>query len=140
MVALITEIVACNSDEANYMLNQKEIELEHIWANHFDEHTDEFTSQEDFALVRNNIGDLLVLPKSFNASYNDDPYSSKVQQYFSQNILAQSLNQNKYQNAPGFSRFIAESGLSFEPYAEFKRDSIQKRAELYRAILEWNWQ
>jgi len=140
LVALITEIVACNSGESNYMLNQKEIELEHIWANHFEDHTDEFASQEDFANVRNNIGDLLVLPKSFNASYNDDPYSSKVQQYFSQNILAQSLNSNKYQNAPGFSKFISDSGLKFEAYSEFKRENIQKRAELYRAILEWNWQ
>lgn len=63
----------------------------------------------------------------------------KVQQYFSQNILAQTLNSKKYQNNPNFLKFKNNSSLSFKSYDEFKRVSIQERAELYKSILIWNW-
>lgn len=139
LISLITEIVACNSGTPDYMLNKKDIEVEHIWANHFSDHTDEFNDETEFSASRNNIGDLLVLPKSFNSSYGDDPFESKVVQYFEQNILAQSLNSNKYQNNPGFIGFIKTSNLPFKSYAVFKKDSIIERAELYKQILIWNW-
>lgn len=139
LISLITEIVAAHSGEPDYMLNNKDIEIEHIWANHFTWHTDEFKDENDFASTRNNIGDLLVLPKSFNASYGDASYSVKVTQYFEQNILAQSLNANKYRNNPGFLRFKDSSGLPFKSYTKFSRDAITERAELYRQILLWNW-
>lgn len=140
LLALITEIVARESGESDYMLNKKEIEVEHIWADHFEQHTDECADMADFSGVRNSLGDLLVLPKSFNAAYGDDPYEEKVVQYFSQNILAQSLNENKYKTNPGFVSFIRRSGLSFKSYEHFKRANITERAELYKAILKWNWQ
>ena len=139
LISLITEIVARESNEPDYMLNKDEIEVEHIWSNHFDQHMDEFQSEDDFDNARNNIGDLLVLPKSFNASYGDSPYSVKVVQYFSQNILAQTLNANKYINNPGFDKFFKRSNLNFKPYSEFTKQSVSDRAELYKAILAWNW-
>ena len=121
------------------MLNKKEIEVEHIWSNHFDQHTDEFDNESDFQTARNSIGDLLVLPKSFNASYGDTAYDIKVKQYFSQNILAQTLNQQKYTNNPGFLGYMNSSGLPFKPYNEFKRPAINERTNLYRAILEYEF-
>ena len=121
------------------MLNKPDIEVEHIWSDHFEKHLDEFEYKTVFASMRNNIGDLLVLPKSFNASYNDAPYSVKVVQYFEQNILAQSLNENKYKNNPNFKRFIDNSGLQFKSYQEFKKAGIIERADLYKSILEWNF-
>ena len=139
MLSLITEIVARESKVPDYMLNKPDIEVEHIWSDHYEEHLDEFDDKTVFASMRNNIGDLLVLPKSFNASYNDAPYSVKVVQYFEQNILAQSLNENKYRNNPNFIRFIDNSGLQFKSYQEFKKASIIERANLYKAILEWNF-
>jgi len=139
LISLITEIVARESGEPDYPLNHRDMEVEHIWANHFADHMDEFETEAEFASVRNRVGDLLVLPKSFNASYGDDPYSSKVIQYFSQNILAQSLNSMKYINAPGFAKFRASSGLPFKSYDSFKRADISERSELYRKILLWNW-
>ena len=141
LLALITEIVASNSGESDYMLNKDEpVEVEHIWSNHYDQHLDEFSDEDEFANVRNNIGDLLILPKSFNASYGDSEYSIKVKQYFSQNILAQTLNKQKYENNPGFLCFKNTSKLEFEAYDEFKKINITKRAELYKQILIWNWQ
>jgi hypothetical protein len=139
MLSLITEIVAQNSGEPDYMLNRDEIEVEHIWSDHFEEHKDEFENTDDFSKARNTLGGLLILPKSFNASYNDANYSTKVIQYFSQNILAQSLSSKKYQNAPGFIRFINNSKLRFKPYDFFNKNSISERSELYKAILLWNW-
>ena len=139
MLSLITEIVAKNSLASDYMLNKPDIEVEHIWCDHYEQHTDEFDDQYAFAAMRNNIGDLLVLPKSFNASYNDAVYSVKVEQYFEQNILAQTLNARKYINNPNFLRFVSRSGLPFKAYPEFKKVSITERAELYKKILLWNW-
>ncbi len=140
LISLITEIVASNSGESHYLLNDKDMEVEHIWANHYIQHKFEFENENDFATARNSIGDLLVLPKSFNSSYGDDPYEDKVVQYFSQNILAQSLNTQKYTNNPGFKQFIEISGLPFKPYDEFKLAGINERADLYKQILKWNWQ
>ena len=100
---------------------------------------DEFDNQADFATARNNIGDLLVLPKSFNAAYGDKSYTEKLVQYFSQNILAQTLNKQKYTTNPGFVNFVNTSGLNFEPYDEFKRANIVKRADLYRGILKYEF-
>lgn len=139
LLALITEIVARESGEPSYMLNKKDIEVEHIWSNHYEQHTDEFSNENEFSTVRDNIGDLLVLPKSFNASYGDDSYEKKLEHYFSQNILAQTLNRNKYVNNPGFMKFIQTSYLEFKFYDSFKRISIEERAELYRNILKWNF-
>ncbi len=139
LISLITEIVASNSGAPDYMLNKKDVEVEHIWSNHYEQHKDEFADENDFSNTRNNIGDLLVLPKSFNASYNDDPYSVKVVQYFEQNILAQTLNKSKYQNNPGFLRFMEESELAFKSYDIFNKQAISERAELYKNILLWNW-
>lgn len=139
LLALITEIVAKGSGTPDYMLNKKEIEVEHIWSNHFEQHTDEFDNESDFQTARNSIGDLLVLPKSFNASYGDATYDVKVKQYFSQNILAQTLNQQKYTSNPGFLGFMNSTGLPFKAYDEFKRAAINERTDLYRAILEYEF-
>ena len=139
LIALITEIVAKESHTSDYMLNKKDIEVEHIWSNHYDQHIDEFTDETEFAAIRNNIGDLLVLPKSFNASFGDLPYEQKVEQYFEQNILAQTLNAKKYKNNPDFLKFKDASKLDFKSYEHFKRVSISERAELYKSILLWNW-
>ena len=139
MLALITEIVARESKAPNYILNKEDIEVEHVWADHFNQHMDECASEDEFDNYRNNIGDLLVLPKALNASYGDARYEIKVEQYYSQNILAQTLNKKKYVNNPDFVRFMNSSGLNFRAYESFKKDSIIERAELYKAILLWNW-
>lgn len=138
LLSLITEIVASGSDESDYMLNKDKIEIEHIWSDHWEEHP-EFKQKPDFDLTRNTIGDLLVLPKQFNASYGDSPYSVKVVHYIEQNILAQTLCAQKYENNPGFNTFKEDSGLDFKSYTTFDKQAISERTELYRQILLWNW-
>ncbi|MGH7962707.1 MAG: DUF262 domain-containing protein, partial [Candidatus Binatia bacterium] len=76
-------------------------EIEHIWAAHPEHHTDEFNHPNDFYEYRDRIGGLLLLPKSFNASYGDLPYMEKREHYLKQNLLAQSLHELAYEHSPG---------------------------------------
>jgi uncharacterized protein with ParB-like and HNH nuclease domain len=114
-------------------------EVEHIWADHFERHADEFVHETDFARHRNRIGDLLLLPKSFNASYGDDTYEKKLPHYFKQNLLASSLNPMSYEKNPGFVGFIKQCGLPFHPYEEFRATDIVDRGMLYREIAKQVW-
>ena len=114
-------------------------EVEHIWSDNFERHKDEFKHPADFSEQRNRIGGLLLLPKSFNASYGADPYADKLKHYFSQNLLAKSLHPNCYERNPGFKRFIEDRLLPFEPIITFTKDSIDQRAELYRKIAKRVW-
>jgi hypothetical protein len=114
-------------------------EVEHIWADHFDQHTDEFQHEADFARQRNRIGDLLLLPKQFNASYNDDSYEQKLPHYFGQNLLAASLNGLSYEKNPGFLAFVKASGMPFRSYEKFFAESIEERGALYQELAKLVW-
>lgn len=102
-------------------------------------HSDEFQHESDFAEYRHRIGGLLLLPKSFNASYGDLPYKEKLKHYFSQNLLARSLHPNCYQHNPGFLYFINSSKLPFRPHPDFKRADLDARQALYQRIAECLW-
>jgi uncharacterized protein with ParB-like and HNH nuclease domain len=114
-------------------------EVEHIWADKFSRHKDEFAHEADFQEYRNRLGDLLLLPKSFNASYGALPYDKKHPHYYGQNILAQSLHEKCYDHNPGFLQFVDDSGLPFAAHDEFKKADIDARQELYRILAEQVW-
>jgi hypothetical protein len=114
-------------------------EIEHIWANHHDRHTDEFDHPSDFSEYRNRIGDLLLLPKSFNASFGDLPYADKRDHYNSQNLLARSLHEKAYDHNPGFLRFVEQTALPLHPHATFRKADLDDRQELYRLLAEQIW-
>ncbi|WP_193044336.1 DUF262 domain-containing protein [Mycolicibacterium baixiangningiae] len=114
-------------------------EVEHIWANHPRRHSDEFEHAADFADHRNLIGDLLLLPKKFNASYGDMTFEKKLPHYNAQNLLARSLNQQCYQNNPGFLQFIARTGLPFRPYDDFTAQAVLDRGTLYQQVAQHLW-
>lgn len=114
-------------------------EVEHIWADHPQRHRDEFAHPSDFAEYRNRIGGLLLLPKSFNASFGDKTYAKKRKHYYGQNLLAKSLHEQAYESDPGFRRFREESGLAFQPHAEFMKADLDARQKLYRQIAERIW-
>ena len=114
-------------------------EVEHIWADHADRHEDEFSHPTDFAEYRNRIGGLLLLPKSFNASYGDLPYEEKLEHYRGQNLLAQSLHPKAYEHDPGFHRFREASRLPFGAHTEFKKVDLDARQGLYRRLAEQIW-
>ncbi len=114
-------------------------EVEHIWADHPKRHMDEFGHPADFAEHRNRIGGLLLLPKSFNASYGDLTYEEKLPHYNTQNLLSRSLHPQCYEHNPGFRHFMQESNLLFKPHSQFKKTDIEERGVLYREIAERIW-
>lgn len=144
LLARITDYLGVQSGEASRYREYTNAEgvryeVEHIWADHYERHTDEFTHPHEFAEHRNLIGDLLLLPKRFNASYNDDPYAKKLPHYLEQNILARSLHPQSYAKNPGFLKFVASSGLPFKPYETFTKADIVERGQLYRAVAHQVW-
>jgi len=114
-------------------------EIEHIWADSPERHRDEFAHPTDFAEYRNRIGDLLLLPKSFNASYGALEYTEKLPHYYGQNLLAQSLHPNAYERDPGFRTFVQRTGLSFRPVSEFRRADLDERQRLYEQLAQRIW-
>ena len=130
---------ASRYDEYIQHYGKNRYEVEHIWADHYARHSDEFEHPADFSEYRNRIGGLLLLPKSFNASYRDLSYEKKCEHYNSQNLLARSLHENAYDHNPGFRKFQEESGLRFQPHATFKKRDLDARQELYHHIAERIW-
>jgi Protein of unknown function DUF262/Protein of unknown function (DUF1524) len=114
-------------------------EVEHIWADLPEAFAAEFPQKTDFAEHRNRIGGLLLLPKSFNASYGALPYEEKLPHYFGQNLLAKSLHPQCYVHNPGFLAFVERSGLPFEPVEDFDRAALERRQVLYRLLAEQVW-
>jgi len=120
-------------------------EVEHIWANKPARHADEFANPDEFRRHRNRIGGLLLLPKSFNASYGDLPYVSdtpeggKRKQYLKQNLLAASMHTDAFERHPGLSRFLASSGLPLRPYDQFTKADLDERCELYKGLACQVW-
>ncbi|WP_406297469.1 DUF262 domain-containing HNH endonuclease family protein [Embleya sp. NBC_00888] len=144
ILARLTDHITVRSGRAsNYMelTNGAKVkyEVEHIWADHPDRHEEEFAHETAFARHRNRIGDLLLLPKQFNASYQDETYAQKRPRYFSQNLLAASLDPQSYEKNPGFLTFIKDSGLKFHAHEEFKTADIDERGALYQAIAMQVW-
>ena len=118
---------------------RKGYEIEHIWADHPERHTDEFSHPSEFQEYRNRIGGLVLLPKSFNASYGDLPYADKREHYLGQNLLARSLHEQAYDRNPGFVRFIEASKLPFHAHELFKKSDLDARQTLYSQLAEAIW-
>ena len=145
-LARITAYIEDGSGMGNhfvdYMLNpgRKPFEVEHVWSDHFEWHTDEFHQTEEFNQYRNTIGDLILLPNGVNQSYNDLPVDQKLPHYIKENLMAQSFCEATYERNPGFISFCKANNLPFRPFPEFKKADIQERCKLYAAIasLVWN--
>lgn len=144
ILARLTDFVEVQSGQPSRYLDyvsegKTRYEVEHIWADHPERHTGEFPHPADFAEHRNRIGGLLLLPKSFNASYGDLTYAEKLGHYNAQNLLARSLHAQCYDHNPGFIRFKEESGLSFAAHEQFNKADLEARSLLYRQIAERIW-
>jgi hypothetical protein len=114
-------------------------EIEHLWANHFERHADEFTHLQEFASYRNRIGGLVLLPKKINASLNDKTFADKVAHYQKENLLARSLHSACYQHNPGFMQLMGRTGLPFKSFDEFKKASFDERYAAYQGIAKKLW-
>jgi hypothetical protein len=130
------------SDFESYMSRTiaKPFEVEHIWPDQYEGMADQFATPFDFALYRNRIGGLVLLPRGINQSLGSAPYSEKLKTYASQNLLARSLSPACYEKNPTFLSYVKRSKLPFRPYTDdFTKDDLDGRQELYRLICEEIW-
>ncbi len=144
LLARMTDHVERHSGQASRYVEyaqrgKKGYEIEHVWADHPERHTDEFSHPSEFQEYRNRIGGLLLLPKSFNASYGALPYEKKREHYIRENLLAQSLHDRAYDHNPGFKRFIADSGVPFRAHVQFRKADLDARQTLYQTLAEKIW-
>lgn len=54
-------------------------------------------------------------------------------------MLAQTRHEEAYQNHPGLTRFLKESGLSFKSHPDFKKTDLDERSTLYFKLAEQIW-
>ena len=104
-------------------------DIEHILPDRFDDYADDFVDAEDFQEWRQHVGNLIILTRDKNRSYQDKKYQDKVINYAGDNILAQALNNTAYQNNPQFLQIAAQYG--FAPIMHFTKESITSRANIY---------
>ena len=143
ILARITDFVETQSGNSSkfeeYIAKRSKYEIEHVLAHSFEQYKENFTSETEFEEYRNKLGALLLLPKSFNASYGALPYEEKLEYYFGQNLLAKSLHPKCYEHNPGFITFINNNNLPFRPYEKYNKQAIEERQELQSKIAELIW-
>jgi len=119
--------------------NGRQFEIEHIWGNKFEEHTDEFNQKDEFQEWRNSIGALLLLPQGTNQSFGSDKYEEKLEHYIKENTFAQTLHPNYYINNPNFLKSEKVQKLEFQPHTQFKKEDIGERQKLVQRLCEDIW-
>ena len=117
----------------------KPFEVEHIWANKFEEHRGEFEQQHEFDTYRNRIGDLLLLPQGTNQSYGAMSYADKSKHYLKENLWAKSLHPKAYENNPNFLGMAQDLKVKFMPHRSFTKGDIDERQALVQSICEVIW-
>ena len=117
----------------------KHFEVEHVWADKFEVHTDEFKDKSDFSNWRNSIGALVLLPRGTNQALSDMPYAEKIEHYLKENLLASSLCPLTYDRNPNFVKWAKSRNLQFTSHPEFTKHDITLRKSLYQQICEDIW-
>lgn len=115
------------------------LDIEHVWADDHNRFADTFNSQADFAVARNRVGGLLLLPADVNRSIQDKPYEEKSRQYANQSFFAASLTQQPYQHQPQFRSLIERDGLAFRPLESFGVAEQAERTELVVELAKRIW-
>lgn len=136
-------------------------EVEHVWANHFKRHVQEFGDEEAFQAQRNRIGALLLVPGWVNNCVRDKTYAAKrkheAPEYVNlerwqdrerqpprRNRLVLSLIKTRDEcerEDPDFCRFVEQSGLQFfrDDPQEFRKKDVEDRQALYAELARRIW-
>lgn len=122
-----------------YNPDGKQFEIEHIWADKYEEHKKEFEQENEFQDWRNSIGGLILLPQGTNQSFKSDKYKDKLVHYLKENTYAQSLHPQFYIKNPNFLKSEDIKELKFKPHPEFLRVDLGDRQELVQRICEKIW-
>ena len=141
ITGFIDQQSGASTNFSTYYINAgtKPFEVEHIWADKFSEHQDEFEQQNDFYAYRNRIGGLVLLPSGTNQSYGAKSYSQKKEHYLKENLFVKSLHPMAYENNPNFARMAQTLGFEFKPHELFNKADIDERQALIQKICEVIW-
>lgn len=112
-------------------------DIEHILPDQYEDYKDSFVDYDDFQATRNMIGNLILLTRDKNRSYQAMKYEEKVQKYAGDNILAQALNDTAYTKNPQFLTVVNEYG--FHAIPDFDKQSISDRADIYLRMASDIW-
>jgi uncharacterized protein with ParB-like and HNH nuclease domain len=136
----LDEVIGKDGNYASYKNPKgRQFEIEHIWANKFDEHRDEFEQENEFKWWRNSIGALILLPNGINQSFSSDIYEDKLEHYIKENTYAQTLHKGYYQKNPNFLKSAKANELKFKSHDNFKKEDIEERAKLVKRICKQIW-
>ncbi len=114
-------------------------DIEHITPDDYLANKDKYVDEKEFESQRNMLGDLILLPADKNRSYQDMPFSEKVEKYFGENLLAKTLNHKCYENNPRFLKFKSDNNLDFKGYDDFDKTAIRERQEVYYNLAKMIW-
>ena len=130
-----------NPSEFDTYVNRKAknpFDIEHILPDMYYDYADGFADERDFNTTRHNIGNLLILTKDKNRSYQEMKFDSKVQKYLGDNVvLTKAMNGLFHENNPLFIPLAKKYGI--KPYSKMTKVSIQERAESYLNIAKDIW-
>ena len=113
-------------------------DIEHILPNDFPSYREEFSNLDEFKAQRARLGNLLLLTRDKNRSYQKMKYQEKVQSYAGDNVLAQALNKTAYSKNPHFIALASDYGMA--PMMErFGKDSIDAREATYLKMAADIW-
>ncbi len=114
-------------------------DIEHIWADDYDRHKEECSSQQEFQEWRNHVAGLLLLPADVNRSYQAKPFEEKAPHYATQNLYAASLTASAYMHQPKFKKFCTDENLPFKSYEHFGKSEQLERRQLVSALVSRIW-
>ena len=139
LVSFVNEQMGYPSDFDAYMdrSSKTAYDIEHILPDDYETYKDSFTDVEDFQKYRRKFGNLLILTRDKNRSYQDMSYEQKVQHYLTDNVLARSLNPGAYVNNPRFLRIVPLYG--FKAVDKFEKQAVAERTELYLRMARSIW-
>lgn len=115
----------------------KPFEIEHIWADKYEQHKDEFNDSKEFDEWRNSIGALLLVPSGTNQSYGSAPYELKISHYLKENRFAQTLHESFNEKNPNTKQFREKYDI--KPHPQFKKEDIMDRERLIERLCEDIW-
>lgn len=119
--------------------NGKQFEIEHIWANKFEQHRDEFDQEKVFEKWRNSIGALILLPQGTNQSFSSGRYEEKIDKYLRENIFAQTLHPSFYSKNPNFIKSEAIKNYEFQAHPTYMKIDITERIRVVERICKKIW-
>ena len=136
MLARFTSYINClmgNPSQFDIYVDRKmkgnTYDIEHILPDDYDSYKDLFDDYDDFRESRQYIGNLIILTRDKNRSYQDMKYDEKVKNYAGDNILAQAMGDTAYHNNPKFLPLSTRYGFRSMPI--FDKDCIFERANVY---------